>query len=151
MGRLDADSEGLLLLSDEGALNDQLLNPKHAHSRTYWAQVEGIPTLESLETLQKGVLIQDYKTLPAKAHVIHPTVSPRTPPIRYRKNVPDSWLELTLIEGKNRQVRRMTAAIGYPTLRLIRTQIGSFSLGNLPSGKWAVLNDVDRKNIFKGI
>jgi 23S rRNA pseudouridine2457 synthase len=148
LGRLDADSEGLLLLSDEPELNDRLLNPKHEHPRTYWAQVEGIPTDEALYPLQKGLLIQGHITLPAVARLIQPEIAPRIPPIRYRKNIPDSWIELTLIEGKNRQVRRMTAAVGFPTLRLIRTKIGNFSLGSLPPGQWMILNEADRKNIF---
>jgi 23S rRNA pseudouridine2457 synthase len=148
LGRLDADSEGLLLLSDERHLNDRFLNPKHAHPRTYWVQVERIPSSESLLKLERGILIQGYQTLPAKASLIYPEVSPRTPPIRFRKNVPDSWIELTLTEGKNRQVRRMTAAIDHPTLRLIRVQIGKLHLESLKSGEWRALSTSEQKNIF---
>ncbi len=148
LGRLDADSEGLLLLSDERHLNDLFLNPKQAHPRTYWVQVENIPTPASLLQLEKGVLIQGYQTLPAKAALIYPEIPPRNPPIRFRKNIPDSWIELTLTEGKNRQVRRMTAAINHPTLRLIRVQIGHLQLHPLKSGTWRVLSTTEQKNIF---
>ncbi|MEO7298615.1 MAG: pseudouridine synthase, partial [Verrucomicrobiota bacterium] len=121
LGRLDADSEGLLLLSDEPELNEELLHPRHAHHRIYWAQVECIPSPDSLEKLSRGIVIQGRKTLPCRAWVLdpQPKISPRDPPIRSRKSVPDCWLGLELVEGKNRQVRRMTAAIGHPTLRLI--------------------------------
>lgn len=141
LGRLDADSEGLLLLSDEAAWNDRLLNPRHAHEREYWAQVERIPTTESLEQLQRGVLIQGRRTLPCRAWILEPQPSmpPRIPPIRVRKTVTDCWIGLELIEGKNRQVRRMTAAIGHPTLRLVRVRIGNFWLGDLPPGQWKTL------------
>src|SRR5579863_6377245 len=136
IGRLDADSEGLLLLSDEAALNEKLLHPRQAHEREYWAQVENIPTRESLKKLEKGVLVQGRKTLPCRAWLLEPQpeVAPRTPPIRVRKSIPDAWIGLELIEGKNRQVRRMTAAIGHPTLRLLRVRIGQFELGNLAPG-----------------
>lgn len=139
VGRLDADSEGLLLLSNDKALNQQFLHPKNAHQRTYWAQVEGIPTDEALSQLKKGVTIRvnkkDHHTLPAKASLLpNPDVPPRTPPIRFRKSVPDSWIALTLTEGKNRQVRKMTAAVGHPTLRLIRYQMGEVTIGNLEPG-----------------
>jgi len=150
LGRLDADAEGLLLLTDEAELNQRLLHPKQAHPRTYWTQVEGIPQREALQKLEKGVTIQGHKTLPAKAKLIQPEIPPRIPPIRFRKNVPDSWIELTLIEGKNRQVRRMTSAVGHPTLRLIRTQIGTLSLSDLPSGQWKELKESDREKIFSG-
>ena len=203
IGRLDADSEGLLLLSDEPTWNDRLLHPRQAHEREYWAQVEKIPAREALDQLQWGVLIQDRKTLPCRAwlldpqpdaaptvpvalpaahgeprpptlealwdhepplerraparlagsHVqraepvlgapghgeMRPVIFPRTPPIRFRKSVPDCWIALELIEGKNRQVRRMTAAIGHPTLRLLRVRIGNFWLGSLPPGQWRIL------------
>src|SRR6267378_2422453 len=138
IGRLDVDSEGLLLLSDEPGFNERLLHPRHAHNRIYWAQVERIPSKETLARLQRGVTIQRYKTLPSRAWLLEPQpeVAPRDPPIRFRKNVPDCWIGLELIEGKNRQARRMTAAIGHPTLRLIRVQIGDFPLGDLPAGHW---------------
>ncbi|MDD5141484.1 MAG: pseudouridine synthase [Verrucomicrobiales bacterium] len=141
IGRLDADSEGLLLLSDEPAWNERLLHPRHAHEREYWAQVETIPTAESLKQLGLGISIQGRKTLPCRAWLLEPqpAIPPRVPPIRFRKNVPDCWIGLELIEGKNRQVRRMTAAIGHPTLRLLRVRIGNLWLGDLPSGKWKML------------
>jgi len=151
IGRLDADSEGLLLLSDEPALNGRLLQPVEGHSRIYWAQVERIPSPESLAQLMRGILIGGHKTLPCEARLLDPQptdIAPRNPPIRYRKNVPDCWIELGLIEGKNRQVRRMTAAIGHPTLRLIRVQIGQFRLGDLPAGQWRVLNATERKSLL---
>lgn len=146
LGRLDADSEGLLLLSDEAGLNTKLLDPKKAHRRSYWAQVEGIPTTNSLKKLEEEIFIQDYQTLPASAWLLdpQPSIPPRDPPIRVRKSIPDSWIALELIEGKNRQVRRMTAAIGHPTLRLLRVSIGKFELGNLPSGEWRELNAAER-------
>lgn len=150
IGRLDADSEGLLLLSDEKALNARLLLPGHRHRRRYWAQVERVPTPEALDRLARGVLIQGYQTLPAKAWRLdpQPEVPPRDPPIRFRKNVPDTWIALELIEGKNRQVRRMTAAVGHPTLRLIRVQIGEYVLGDLPVGEWRELFSADRRRVF---
>ena len=151
IGRLDADSEGLLLLSDEAGLNTRLLDPEHGHSRCYWAQVERIPTIEALAQLAAGVTIQDYKTRPCKVRLLdpQPEVPPRDPPIRARKSVPDCWIELELIEGKNRQVRRMTAAIGHPTLRLLRARIGSLGLGALLSGQWRDLAAEERDLIFK--
>ena len=150
VGRLDADSEGLLLLSDEPALNQQLLHPRQAHAREYWAQVERAPSPEALRKLQAGVVIQGRKTLPCRAWVLRPQpeVPPREPPIRYRKTVPTRWLALELVEGKNRQVRRMTAAIGHPTLRLLRVRIGRFELGELPSGVWRELTGAERKLVL---
>jgi 23S rRNA pseudouridine2457 synthase len=134
IGRLDADSEGLLLLSDERAIIDGLLDPRHAHPREYYAQVERIPNPESLARLAAGgIALGDHRTLPCRARLLDtpPGFPPRVPPIRFRKNVPDCWLSLELIEGKNRQVRRMTAAIGHPTLRLIRVRIGHLTLASL--------------------
>ena len=147
IGRLDADSEGLILLSDEPEWNARLLEPRHAHEREYWVQVERIPTAEALGELSRGVVIQGRKTLPCRAWMLEPQpqISPRDPPIRYRKSVPDCWIGLELIEGKNRQVRRMTAAIGHPTLRLMRVRIGKFVLGELPAGKWKHLTPADRQ------
>lgn len=147
IGRLDADSEGLLLLSDEPEWNSKLLEPRHAHEREYWAQVERIPSIDALGELSRGVMIQGRKTLPCRAWLLEPqpTVPPRTPPIRFRKSVPDCWIGLELIEGKNRQVRRMTAAIGHPTLRLLRARIGNFVLGELPAGQWRILQTAERK------
>jgi 23S rRNA pseudouridine2457 synthase len=146
IGRLDADSEGLLLLSDEPAWNERLLNPRQAHEREYWAQVEKIPSPDNLKKLGKGVLIQGRKTLPCHAWLLElqPEIPPRVPPIRFRKSVPDCWIGLELIEGKNRQVRRMTAAIGHPTLRLLRVRIGSLKLGDLAVGKWKILSAEER-------
>lgn len=146
IGRLDADSEGLLLLSDEAALNRKLLHPRQSHARLYWAQVENIPAPENLCKLERGLLIQGRKTLPCKAWLLEPQpdVAPRHPPIRARKSIPAVWLGLELIEGKNRQVRRMTAAIGHPTLRLLRVRIGRFELGDLAAGAWKELSQSER-------
>ncbi len=136
-GRLDKDSEGLLLLTNDGALQHQLTDPKHKLPKTYWVQVEGIPSTAALSQLQHGVVLRDGKTLPAKIQLIDdPPLWPRQPPIRFRQNIPTTWLEMTLIEGKNRQIRRMTAAVGFPTLRLVRVKIGPWELGNLQPGEW---------------
>ena len=150
LGRLDADSEGLLLLSDEPEWNQRLLQPRQAHEREYWAQVERIPTKAALQKLSHGVSIQNRKTLPCRVWILEPQpkVIPRDPPIRFRKNVPTYWIGLELIEGKNRQVRRMTAAVGHPTLRLIRVRIGRFALGELPLGQWRILSANERKLAF---
>jgi 23S rRNA pseudouridine2457 synthase len=149
LGRLDRDSEGLLLLSDEPGLNTKLLDPKNAHPRTYWAQVEGEMTEEALQKLREGVVIEDKMTLPAEAKRIHPDLPPRDPPIRQRQNIPTSWLELTLHEGRNRQVRKMTAAVGFPTLRLLRVAIGQFHLpSDLTPGHWRKLTESDRSKIL---
>lgn len=147
IGRLDADSQGLLLLSDEPELNQRLLHPRQAHEREYWAQVERIPTPGALEQLARGVTIQSRTTLPCRAWMLdpQPQILPRDPPIRLRKHVPDCWIGLELIEGKNRQVRRMTAAVGHPTLRLIRVRIGGLRLGELSPGNWKELNPADRQ------
>lgn len=177
IGRLDADSEGLLLLSDEAVWNEKLLHPRHAHEREYWAQLEKIPARETLDKLERGVVIQGRKTLPCRAWRLEPQpevstvaadvnrlhnpigqsrltsaatiikIPPRNPPIRFRKSVADCWIGLELIEGKNRQVRRMTAAIGHPTLRLLRVRIGNFWLGDLPAGQWRVLSAEEIKSV----
>ncbi len=139
VGRLDLDSEGLLVLTDEAGFNHRLLNPTAAHPRTYLAQVEGIPTPDALARLQRGGLeIQGYQTLPCRVRPLDPppSVAPRNPPVRFRQAIPTSWLELQLTEGKNRQVRRMTALVGYPTLRLIRTAIGGLTGTGLAMGTW---------------
>ena len=150
IGRLDADSEGLLLLSDESEWNDRLLHPRHAHERTYHVQVEGIAGEEALESLRRGLVIQGSKTKPCRASLLaDPAYPPRDPPIRFRLSVPTSWIELKLTEGKNRQVRRMTAAVGFPALRLIRTAIGKFELGDLPAGQWRELNHEQRELLKK--
>lgn len=150
IGRLDADSEGLLLLSDESGLNTRLLDPEHGHPRRYRVQVERIPSEEALAQLAAGVTIQDYKTRPCRVLLLdpQPDIPPRDPPIRVRKNLPDCWIELELTEGKNRQVRRMTAAIGHPTLRLLRVRIGALELGGLPSGQWRGLAASERDLLF---
>lgn len=137
VGRLDYDSEGLLLLTDDGPLQHRLSDPKFVHPRTYRVQVEGIVTAEALAALRSGVRIQGYLTRPAEARSIpDPAFAERDPPIRIRKSIPTSWVELTLTEGKNRQVRRMTAAVGFPTLRLVRVAIGNLQLGDLRPGEW---------------
>lgn len=151
LGRLDADSEGLLLLSDEPGLNAELLDPKHAHRREYWAQIERIPSADTLARLARGgIELGDYRTRPCGAHLLDPppAVPPRDPPIRFRKSVTDCWLSLELTEGRNRQVRRMTAAVGHPTLRLIRVRIGKFTLGDLAPGTWRELSASERKAVF---
>lgn len=137
-GRLDRDSEGLLLLTDDGALQARIADPRHKLAKTYWAQVEGEPGAEALERLSSGVDLKDGRTRPARARSIGepPGLWPRDPPIRVRKSVPDTWIELTLREGRNRQVRRMTAAVGHPTLRLIRHAIGDWTLDGLAPGAW---------------
>jgi 23S rRNA pseudouridine2457 synthase len=150
IGRLDADSEGLLLLSDEPDWNEKLLHPRHAHEREYWAQVEKIPSPESLRKLEKGISIQGRETLPCRAWLLEPQpkIPPRVPPIRFRKSVPDCWISLELIEGKNRQVRKMTAAIVHPTLRLLRVRIGGLKLGDLTAGKWKILSEKECKLVI---
>lgn len=170
IGRLDADSEGLLLLSDEPGLNARLLHPRHAHEREYWAQVERIPTPESLQRLSRGLVIQGRKARPCRAWILDPqpqiislsssdgegagvkgvpSLRPRDPPIRFRKTVPTCWIGLELIEGKNRQVRHMTAAIGHPTLRLVRVRIGGLPLCDLPSGEWKELGRGERQKVLQ--
>jgi 23S rRNA pseudouridine2457 synthase len=140
-GRLDADSEGLLILTSDGGLQHRLTDPKFNHEKTYLVQVEGAPEDADLEPLRRGVTIQGYRTRPAKAKVFEgePQVAPRDPPVRFRASIPTSWIEITLTEGRNRQVRRMTAAIGFPTLRLIRSAIGRVDLAGLKPGDWREL------------
>ncbi|WP_407353386.1 pseudouridine synthase [Luteimonas sp. R10] len=136
-GRLDRDSEGLLLLSDDGTLAHRITDPRHKLPKTYWAQVEGVPDARQLAALRDGVELRDGRTRPAGVRTIPaPTLWPRDPPVRRRKTVPDAWLELVLREGRNRQVRRMTAAVGLPTLRLVRIAIGPWRLGDLAPGQW---------------
>ena len=137
-GRLDTDSEGLLLLTDDGALQARIADPRHKLAKVYWAQVENVPTDDALATLRRGVDLGDFVTQPAGARLIDEPANlwQRDPPIRYRAKIPTAWLELTLREGKNRQVRRMTARVGFPTLRLVRASIGRVSLDGLAPGEW---------------
>lgn len=140
-GRLDFDSEGLLLLTDDGALAHRLTDPKHKVAKTYWAQVEGSPTEDQLGQLARGVQLNDGPTRPARARLLDPpAIWARNPPVRFRKTVPDAWIELEIHEGRNRQVRRMTAAVGLPTLRLVRVRIGHIGLETLSPGEWRALD-----------
>ena len=142
-GRLDHDSEGALLLTDEGSLIKKLVDPKFEHPRTYLAQVDGQITQEAVNQLKRGVVIKGYRTKPCQTEIVDApdNLWERVPPIRYRANIPTSWIKLTLIEGKNRQVRHSTAAVGFPTLRLIRVKIGNIALGDLQPGEWRVVSE----------
>ncbi|GAA0581158.1 pseudouridine synthase [Caenispirillum bisanense] len=146
-GRLDLDSEGLLLLSNDGTFINRLLSPHHGHARSYLVQVEGIPDDVALDRLRGGVTLRDYTTRPAQVERVEgePDLPPRDPPIRERRHIPTAWLKITLTEGRNRQVRRMTAAVGHPTLRLVRVSIGALELGDLPQGCW---RDVARRDVL---
>jgi len=136
-GRLDKDSEGLLVLTDDGPLQHRISSPKHKLAKTYWVQVEGEPSEAGLASLRAGVELKDGRTLPAKARRLpEPAVWPRDPPIRARKSIPTAWIEIQLNEGRNRQVRRMTAAVGYPTLRLIRYAVGDWTIEGIGPGQW---------------
>lgn len=152
VGRLDKDSEGLLLITDDKWLNHHLLNPRFGHQRTYYAQVEGIPTPEALKQLQSGVTInvdgKDYRTKPAIAKILDPvpTLPDRNPPIRYRASIPDTWVSLTLIEGKNRQVRKMTAAVGFPTLRLVRFSMEKITIEGMQSGE---VREMEQESVYR--
>lgn len=137
-GRLDRDSEGLMILTDNGKLQARIADPRHKTQKTYWAQVEGIPDQDALEDMRKGLTLRDGPTRPARVEYMDAPANlwPRTPPVRVRQTVPDCWISITITEGRNRQVRRMTAAIGHPTLRLIRYAVGDWTLAGLDSGKW---------------
>ena len=147
VGRLDRDSEGLLLLTDDGPLAHRLTDPRYEHPRTYLVQVEWVPDDEALEKLRRGVTLRDGPTRPAEVELLPepPELPERSAPIRFRKSVPTAWLRLTLREGRNRQVRRMTAAVGYPTLRLVRIAIGPVTLGGLTPGQWRELSESERQ------
>lgn len=159
VGRLDQDSEGLLLLTNHGQLQHRLIDPRFQHARTYWVQVERRPDRSTIEQLQQGVVItektksrkQEYKTRPAKVKLLdaEPNLPPRNPPIRDRASVPTAWLEMTLTEGKNRQVRRMTAAVGFPTLRLVRVAIAHLRPTELQPGQWRDLTPPELKDLLK--
>lgn len=154
VGRLDKDSEGLLLITDDKWLNHHLLNPRFGHQRTYYAQVEGIPTPEALKQLKSGVTINvdgsDYKTKPTIARILEhaPILPERNPPIRYRAAIPDTWIELTLIEGKNRQVRKMTAAVGFPTLRLVRYSMEKITISGMEVGE---IRELDQETVYRAL
>ncbi|HIK56761.1 MAG TPA: pseudouridine synthase [Synechococcales cyanobacterium M55_K2018_004] len=149
VGRLDRDSEGLLLLTGDRALQHRLTNPRFHHPRTYWVQVENIPDAAALAQLRQGVVIQGYKTRPAQVRSLpqEPDLPPRDPPIRFRKTIPTAWIEIVLTEGKNRQVRRMTAAVGFPTLRLVRVAIGHLRLAGLQPGEWRELTPEEVRHL----
>lgn len=148
VGRLDRDSEGLLLLTNHGQMQHRLSDPRFGHCRTYWVQVEGIPDQAALESLRQGVVIQQVRTRPAEVELIaDPMLPRRNPPIRFRKTVPTCWLALTLTEGRNRQVRRMTAAVGFPTLRLVRVAIAHLRLGTLQPGEWRELTSSELREL----
>ena len=155
IGRLDRDSEGLLLLSDEGVWTDRLLNPKREHPRTYWAQVEGVMTGEAVKALREGVRMKEYRARPCGVRILDKedpgvVLPPRVPPVRYRASIPTTWVALTLTEGKNRQVRRMTAAVGHPTLRLVRVAIGGLGLRELGlvPGEWRRLSTEEERLVM---
>lgn len=149
-GRLDKDSEGLLLLTDDGPLIEKLLNPKSEKKKTYWVLVERVPTEEQLAVMRKGLFIENYQTKPCEAKILdpQPELDPREPPVRLRKSVVDVWVEIKIVEGKNRQVRKMTAKIGHPTLRLIRVKIGDLSLEGISPGQW---REISKDDVLKNL
>jgi 23S rRNA pseudouridine2457 synthase len=147
-GRLDADSEGLVILTDDGQLQHRITDPRHKLEKTYYVQVEGIPTADALRSLRTGVALRTYSTLPARARVVAPPewLWPRTPPVRFRRQIPTTWLKIVLQEGKNRQVRRMTAAVGLPALRLVRYGVGHWTLDGLAPGRWHMVTPASRSH-----
>jgi 23S rRNA pseudouridine2457 synthase len=150
VGRLDYDSEGLMLLTSHGLLQHRLSDPKFGHSRTYWVQVERIPDEAALDRLRRGIQVQDYRTRPATVRLLaDEPMSPREPPIRVRKQIPTAWLEMVLTEGRNRQVRRMTAAVGFPTLRLVRVAIAHLCLDGLAAGQWRALTPAEVRQLYR--
>ncbi|MGB3201827.1 MAG: pseudouridine synthase [Nodosilinea sp.] len=151
VGRLDRDSEGLMLLTNHGRVQHRLSDPRFAHPRTYWVQVEQVPSAAALAKLRQGVMVKGYRTLPCRVARLHaePLLPPRDPPIRVRQSIPTAWLEMTLKEGKNRQVRRMTAAVGHPTLRLVRVAIAHLHLGTLEPGQWRVATADERQRLLQ--
>lgn len=151
VGRLDRDSEGLMLLTNHGQVQHRLSDPRFAHPRTYWVQVEHVPQPSALAQLRRGVTIKGYRTRPCQVEALAaaPPLPPREPPIRYRQSIPTAWLVMTLQEGKNRQVRRMTAAIGHPTLRLVRVAIAHLSLGSLQPGEWRFATSAERQELLR--
>ena len=153
VGRLDQDSEGLLLLTNNGLLKHRLSDPRFQHPRTYWVQVEGIPDEAALKLLRRGVVIQNYCTRPALVQRLptEPLLPPRQPPIRFRKTIPTSWIEMTLTEGRNRQVRRMTASVGFPTLRLVRVAISHLRLEGLEPGQWRDLTLAELEPLLSAV
>ena len=150
-GRLDADSEGLLLLTNDKIIRHRITDPKFEHERTYFVQVEGLPNESDINQLQNGVIIEGKRTKPAKVKLLahEPNLPPRTVPIRFRKNIPTSWIEITLREGRNRQVRKMTAAVGYPTLRLVRTSITFLNIFGLKPGMHREMTHAEIEKLFK--
>lgn len=151
VGRLDRDSEGLMLLTNHGRVQHRLTDPRYNHPRTYWVQVERLPDQTALDQLRAGVSIQNYRTRPAQVKLLstEPDLPPRHPPIRFRKTVPTAWLEVTITEGRNRQVRRMTAAVGHPTLRLVRVAIAHLRLEGLPPGQWRDLTPAEQQQLLR--
>lgn len=151
VGRLDRDSEGLMLLTNHGRVQHRLSDPRFAHPRTYWVQVEQVPSAAALAQLRQGVTIKGYRTRPCQVKQLaaEPTLPPRDPPIRFRQSIPTAWLQMTLQEGKNRQVRRMTAAVGHPTLRLVRVAIAHLQLGTLEPGQWRFATADERQKLLQ--
>ena len=148
-GRLDADSEGLVVLTDDGRLQNAIADPRHKLEKEYWVQVEGMPGEEAIRQLERGITLRDGPTLPARARLMEePALWPRDPPVRYRAAIPTSWVSLAIREGRNRQVRRMVAAVGFPCLRLVRWRVGPWNLQGLAPGEW---RELDRESVLRGL